>query len=295
MKNKRRFVILLVAGVCLLAVAGAQAPSLKDSIAQYEQQAAKARSGHKTRELLLYLNILASVYREAGQLQKALDCLNEALPIEQKENSALGQAMTFNSMGQVYADLGQEDKALSYLNQALPMWQTVGQRTGEADALTYIGRVYESLGQHEEALKNLNDAMEIWHDIDNPDTSVAAASSSERAFGPGHTKNRSRARKIPAAANINIVNASAIGEAGTLDNLGRTYSDEGQGLEALKYFNQSLPLFRQGGERAGEALVLNDMGPAYAEIGQKQKALESLNQALPSGAKSAAARAKRLR
>jgi CHAT domain-containing protein len=269
-----------VAGVCLLAVAGAQAPSLKDSIAQYEQEAAKARSGHKTRELLLYLNLLASVYRESGQLQKALDCLNEALPIEQKANSALGQAMTFNTMGQVYTDLGQEDKALSYLNQALPLWQTVGQRTGEANALTYIGRVYESLGQHEEALKNLNDAMEIWHDIDNPDTSVIAEAAPSGRSGRFARRIEAAREKFTATANINIVNASAMGEARTLDGLGRAYADEGQGREALKYFDRALPTFQQSGERAGEALVLNDMGPAYAEVGQKQKALESLSQAL---------------
>ncbi len=280
MNRKSGFVTVLAAGMCLLAVAGAQAPSLKDSIAQYEQEAAKARSGHKTRELLLYLNLLASVYRESGQLQKALDCLNEALPIEQQANGALGQAMTFNTMGQVYTDLGQEDKALSYLNQALPLWQTAGQRTGEANALTSIGRVYENLGQHEEALKNLNDAMEIWHDIDSPDTSMAADAAPSGPSGRFTRRMEAAREKFTAAANINIVNASAIGEAGTLDGLGRTYADEGQGREALKCFEKALPVFQQSGERAGEALVLNDMGPAYAEIGQKQKALESLNQAL---------------
>ena len=280
MNRKRRVVIILLAGVCLVAAAGGQAPSLKDSIAQYDQKAAKARSGHKTRELLLYLNLLASSYRESGQLQKALDCLNEALAIEQKANGVLGQAMTFNTMGQVYTDLGQEDKALSYLNQALPFWQTVGQRTGEADALTYIGRVYENLGLHEEAFKNLNDAMGIWHDIDNPDTSIAAESAPSGPSGRFTRRMEATREKFAAAANVNIVNASAIGEAGTLDGLGRTYADEGQGREALKCFEKALPVFQQSGERAGEALVLNDMGPAYAEIGQKQKALESLNQAL---------------
>ena len=130
-------------------------------------------------------------------MQKALDCLNEALPIEQKANSVLGQAMTFNTMGRVYTDMGQEDKALSYLNQALPLWQTLGQRTGEADALTYIGRVYNNLGQREEALKNLNDAMEIWHDIDNPDTSMAAqAAPPSQPSGRLAKKNRSRETEI---------------------------------------------------------------------------------------------------
>ncbi len=279
MNRRNRIAIVILAGACLLAVAGAQVSSLQDSIAQYEQKVAKARSDHNRRELLIYLNVLASFYRESGQLQKALDCLNEALPIEQKANSLLGQAMTFNIMGRVYTDLGQEEKALSFLNQALPLWQTIGQRTGEADALTYIGRVYNNLGQREEALKNLNDAMEIWHDIDNPDTSISAQAAPP-AHPSGRIGRRIEAARQKFASAASISSASTVGEAGTLDSLGRTYSDEGQGFEALKYFGQSLPLFQKGGERAGEALVLNDMGPAYAEVGQKQKALESLNQAL---------------
>ena len=191
MSRKKSFVIMIVAGVSMVAVSGAQAPSLQDSIAQYEQKVAKAN--HDTRELLVDLNILASFYRQAGQLQKALDCLNQALPIEQKANSVLGQAMTFNTMGRVYTDMGQEDKALSYLTQALPLWQAAGQRTGEADALTYIGRVYNNLGQREVALKNLNDAMEIWHDIDNPDTALAA-----QAAAPSQPSGRI-AKRIQAA------------------------------------------------------------------------------------------------
>ena len=142
------------------------------------------------------------------------------------------------------------------------MWRAIDQRTGEANALTYMGQIYNNLGQRDEALKTLNDAMAIWHEIDNAGISTSAQTTQNAASG------------------TSISRANLVGEAGTLDNLGRTYSDEGQGLEALKYFNQSLPLFGQGGERAGEALVLNDMGPSYAEIGQKQKALESLNRAL---------------
>ena len=281
MRNKNRFVAVIAAGACLLAVAGAQPSSLKDSIAQYEREVANARAEHKTRELILYLNLLASFYRQSGQLQKALACLNEALPIEQQLNSALGQATTYNTMGRVYTDLGQEEKALSYLNQAIPLWQTLGQRTGEADALTYIGRVYNNLGQRDEALKNLNDAMDIWHDIDQLGAQSQSAPQSQPTGRMGRRiESRVEAAREKFASAAQISNASQVGEAGTLDALGRTYSDAGQGFEALKYFDQSLPLYRTGGERAGEALVLNDMGPAYAEVGQKQKALESMNQAL---------------
>lgn len=278
MSCKIRMRAALLAGACLLRVADAQAPNLKDSIEQYEQKAAKARSGHETRELLIDLNLLASFYRQAGQLQKALVCLNEALPIEQRANSTLGQAMTLNTMGRVYTDLGQEEKALSLLNQALPLWRTIAQRTGEANALTYIGRVYNNLGQHDEALKNLREAMDIWHDIDDLSASpLQSAAPAQPTTRLGRRIENAR-EKFASAAFISSANAG--GEAGTLDNLGRTYLDEGEAFEALKYFDQALALFEKGGEQSGEALILNDMGPAYAQIGQKQKALESLNKAL---------------
>jgi len=278
MNRKNRFAVTIFIGMCLLSAASAQTTNLKNSIAEYEKKVASARSGSDTRELLIDLNLLASFYLQAGQLQKSLDCLNEALPIEQKANSLLGQAMSLNTRGRVYTEMGQEEKALADLKQAVPLWQTLAQRTGEANALTSIGRAYISLGQRDAALKNLNDAMEIWHDIDNPDTIAAQAPVPDQPSG--RFAKRIEAAKEKFASQAQIANSSAVGEAGTLDCLGRFYSDAGQGFEALKYFDQSLPLFRKGGARTGEALVLNDMGPAYAEVGQKQKALESLNQAL---------------
>ena len=232
-------------------VASAQSSNLKDSIAENEQKLAEVRADKNTREVVSELNVLGSLYRLAGQLEKALTYLNEALPIEQRASSLYGQATTLDTMGRIYTDLGQEDKALSTLNQALPMWRALGQRTGEADTFNYIGKVYNDLGQHDDALKFLNESMTIWQQADNP------------ASGSGSRSN-----------------ISVAGEAGTLDNLGRTYSDEGQGEAALGYFNKALPLYNEINERGGVALVLNDMGPAYAGIGQKQKALESYNKAI---------------
>jgi CHAT domain-containing protein/uncharacterized protein HemY len=262
------FVICISA--CVAAgTALAQNPSIKDSIAQQEQKLAQARASKDMRTVVTELNILGSLYRLSGQLQKALDDLNEALPIEQQANSLLGQGTTLMTMGRVYTDLGQEDKALALLNQALPMWRTLGSRSGEAATLSYIGKVYNNLGDHDESLKNLNASMAIWHQIDNSQgTASAPNSTAPSPSGPSQATAASRTTAI------------LDGEAGTLDNLGRAYSDMGQGIEALKNYDQAIALFRQASERNGEALVLNDMGPAYAELGQKQKSLEVYNQAI---------------
>ncbi len=262
------FAICLCAGLAAVTAA-AQTTSLKDSIAQQEQKLAQARANNDARTVVTELNILGGLYRLSGQLQKALDDLNEALPIEQQANSLLGQATTLMTMGRIYTDLGQEDKALALLNQALTMWRSLGSRSGEAATLSYIGKVYNNLGDHDESLKNLNASIAIWHQIDNPQSTTPAPNrTASSPPGPSQATAASR------------TTAMLDGEAGTLDNLGRAYSDMGQGLEALKDYEQAIALFRQAGERNGEALVLNDMGPAYAELGQKQKSLEIYNQAI---------------
>jgi CHAT domain-containing protein/Tfp pilus assembly protein PilF len=71
------------------------------------------------------------------------------------------------------------------------------------------------------------------------------------------------------------------GEATTLSNIGLVYHSIGQQQEALKYYNQALPISRQVGDRSGEATTLNKIGAVYHSISQQQEALKYYNQALP--------------
>ena len=120
--------VVCLAALFAVATASAQPGALAAQIAQQEQNLAQARSSKNIRQQVAEFNILGSLYYSSGQLQKALDYLNEALPIEQKYSSLLGQATTLNTMGRVYTDLGQEDKALELLNQALPFWRALPSR-----------------------------------------------------------------------------------------------------------------------------------------------------------------------
>jgi CHAT domain-containing protein/predicted negative regulator of RcsB-dependent stress response len=74
---------------------------------------------------------------------------------------------------------------------------------------------------------------------------------------------------------------SRSGEAGTLNNIGGVYYSISQPQEALKYYNQALPIKREVGDRAGEAATLNNIGLVYDSISQPQEALKYYNQALP--------------
>jgi CHAT domain-containing protein len=263
-------------GFVLLAAvaAGAQSSPINDQIDKHEQKLADARAARRVNDQGFQLITLGFLYRQAGKMQKALACLNEALPLEQNANNQAAQAMTLNVMGRVYKDLGRQDKALALFSQALPLWSKLGIRWAEANTLTNIGRAQNYLGRREEALKDLNEAMTIWQDVGNGRRLNRAA----RLRDLGQLR---ELKELSDALPPNLREAGGrSGEANTLENLGETYSAMGQEQEAFNYFNQALPIWREEGEQGGEALTLNNMGRAYADLGEKQKSLEAYNQAL---------------
>ncbi|MEA5497063.1 CHAT domain-containing protein, partial [Limnoraphis robusta] len=70
-------------------------------------------------------------------------------------------------------------------------------------------------------------------------------------------------------------------EAATLNNIGLVYHALGDRQQAFEFYNQSLPLRRQVGDKAGEAATLNNIGLVYHALGDRQQAFEFYNQSLP--------------
>jgi CHAT domain-containing protein len=259
------------------ATVGQSAP-VQSQITQHEQKLTDARTAHRASDEGLELIILGYLYRQAGEMQKALGDLNEALAIEQSTGNRAAQAMTQNTMGRVYAEQGEENKALALFRQALLIWTSLSLRQAAAITLNNIGNAYNNLGQREEALTYLNEALAIWHELGNVQGRTRMLSSRERMHDLGQLN---ALRELNNALPSNFREAvGPAGEASTLDSLGETYSAMGQGPKAFEYFNQALPFWREAGEQGGEALTLNNMGRAYADLGQKKESLEFFNKAL---------------
>jgi CHAT domain-containing protein len=264
-------------GLLVITAACAQTSSVKDQIKQHEENLDHARATRSVSDEGFELITLGYLYRQAGQMQKALERLNDAFTIEQKTGNQPGQAMTWNTMGRVYSDLGQQDKALGLFNEALEVWRRLRIAPAEANTLNNIGRAYNDLGRRDEALQNLNEAREIWQER-NSGQGGRMLSKKDMLHDLGQLK---ALKELNEALPSNLQEAGGrTGEANTLDNLGETYSGMGRGQEAFNYFNQALAIWREVGEQGGEALTLNSMGRAYADLGLKQKSLDVYNQAL---------------
>ncbi|MDT9329173.1 MAG: tetratricopeptide repeat protein, partial [Limnospira sp. PMC 1286.21] len=62
------------------------------------------------------------------------------------------------------------------------------------------------------------------------------------------------------------------GEATTLNNIGRVYSDLGEKQTALDYLNQALPLSRAVSDRSQEAYTLTNMASLQRSQGELTEA-----------------------
>jgi CHAT domain-containing protein/Tfp pilus assembly protein PilF len=279
MNPAHRFRLMACLGMVLIAATEARAQSspVQNQIKLHEQMLAQKRAAHQMHEEGLELITLGYLYRQAGQMQTALEDLNEALRIEQSVDSQPGVAMTQNTIGRVYSDLGQQQKALSRFNEAVAIWRKLRIRQAEANTLSNIGRAYNDLGQRDVALRELNEALAIWHELDTGQVGPRL-SNRDKLHDLGQLRNlKALIESLP----LDLREAGGrAGEANTLDNLGETYSAVGRGQEAFKYFKQAIAIWREVGELGGEALTLNSMGRAYADLGQKQKSLDAYNQAL---------------
>jgi tetratricopeptide (TPR) repeat protein/nucleoside phosphorylase len=69
-------------------------------------------------------------------------------------------------------------------------------------------------------------------------------------------------------------------QAATLTNIGEVYHRIGQPQEALKHYQEALPIRKEVVDRTGEALTLHNIGLLYDDIGQPQEALKYYREAL---------------
>jgi tetratricopeptide (TPR) repeat protein len=112
-----RVMACLGLGLLAVTVANSQSSPVLDQITQHEQVLAEARAARRVSDEGFELIVLGYLYRQAGQMQKALNCLNEALSIEQNAGNQAAQAMAQNTMGRVYSDLGAVRPDVAHLAQ----------------------------------------------------------------------------------------------------------------------------------------------------------------------------------
>jgi len=104
---------------------------------------------------------IGSVYRDKGDLDKALEYHQAALTIARETGDQWGAASNMGNIGSLYRAKGNLDEALAYENEALAMAREIGYQLGVATELGNIGLILTDRSEHEQAVPKLAEALTI--------------------------------------------------------------------------------------------------------------------------------------
>jgi CHAT domain-containing protein/Tfp pilus assembly protein PilF len=221
--------------------------------------------------------IIGAAYAGLGELDKAIELLNEAIPKIQfiPEFHAYG----LKGLGEVYVRKGQKQKALKYLLESRKLYKQTGNWRNEIQVLVLISALKSSLGESKEAHEFAREAVERAKEKNSPDSEAyghlafAAAYFAEGKLEQAATKYKQTAESLRKQGDKS-------GEAMALNNLGLIYNARGELDDALEYYKRAMVLYEQTGETEFLAYALSNIGTIYTRRGEPIEAFRYLERAL---------------
>jgi tetratricopeptide (TPR) repeat protein len=176
-------------------------------------------------------NNLGFLYKDKGQWEKADECFRRGVEILEKGSDAVGTADMVNNLGFLYKDRGQWEEAERYFRRGLAILEKAGDERGMAIVLRNLGFLYKDKGEWEKAEEHLERSLDILESVGDELERVS-----------------------------------------TLNSLGFLYTDKKEWEKADQCFKRSLRILRRAGDEQKMADVLNYLGSLYRDKEEWEKA-----------------------
>lgn len=230
------------------------------------------------------LMMLGGIYTLLEQNQKAIEKYEQSLPFFRAAHEPRGEAASLLHLGLLHSKLGEMEKGLDYLNRALSLFREARDPHGEATVLSVIGTLQIFLGKPEEIVSYYNQVLELSRATASRESGALALPAldpiyklmSVNVIDHPEKARESLEQLLLLSRSLQIPRAQAL----ALLMLGLDHSFEGNLQKGLRYYEQSLPLFRDQHDRIGESAALFGVCMSHISSRNYQKGVEYCAQAL---------------
>lgn len=201
-------------------------------------------SGKLVARNAVILSNLASVYQEAGELEKATQCLR-IIRRKDYNKEYTNFAPTLHQLGITYKLKGEYGEAIKYFKQALTTVKETHKQPhpNVANSYYHLGMTYSSIGKFDDAIPNLEEALSMNRQIFTENNPIILM---------------------------------------CLDSIGGVYQAMGSPIKALEYCQQihekNQQIYKE--PHRNTAMNLKNMATMYYSLEKLEEALECLNEAL---------------
>ncbi|MEH2115398.1 tetratricopeptide repeat protein [Nostoc sp.] len=246
---------------------------------QYYQQALKFCLETDEIQKAAIISNSADIYREKGEVDKAIALYNQSLEINERIGYVQGKAATLHSLAGIYANKGEVEQAIALYNQSLEINERIGNIQTKAATLHQLAGIYADKGEVEQAIALYNQSLEITQRIEY----VQGKASTLHQLGMIYA-DKGEVDEAIALYNQSLEINERIGnvktKAATLNQLGIVYAKKGEVEQAIALLNQSLEITQRTEDVQGKAAILHQLGIFYANKGEVDEAIALYNQSL---------------
>jgi tetratricopeptide (TPR) repeat protein len=251
----------------------------RQSIRWLEAQRDAARLVNDRKQEGDALGNLGLVYKNFGDIRKAIEFYEQSLVIEREIGDRRGEGNTLGNLGNAYRRLGDKRKAVEFHEQALVVSREIGDRRGEGADLGSLGNAYLELRDVHKSIEFYKQALAINREIGDRRGEGNALGNLGIAY-----RQLGDARKAiefhEQALVIDREIGDRRGEGNDFGNLGIAYFSLGDARKAIEFHEQALVIDREIGDRRGEGNALWNSALALDKLGERAQAIARAEAAL---------------
>lgn len=224
---------------------------------------------------------LGELHRQRGELGKALEYFDRALPLLESADDGAGQSTVLNGKAAVYLMQGESDRAIEAFLRAIKLAHGEGPQA-EASAVNNLALVKRRRGELRDALEFYHRAIQLNLQAGNTSDAARAQSHLGAIYLDLGQPDEALKQSLIALEEFRRIK-SAKWEAIVLANIGRVYLTLGDAPAASEQFEQALAVGRTQEEKdkKTEARALHGIGMSRAALGQTAEAIRAFEEALP--------------
>ena len=249
-----------------------------DAHASLDDAMALARESGDARREAMGLALDASVLRNQGLLDEALERVTEALSRFRAIGDRPNEADMLALVGTIHRRADLQDRALEQLGQAMALRASLGHDEAQGVLQTGIAQLHLDAGRIEQALDAARRAVasaERSGDLGQLIESITMLGDVHVTAGETDTGLAAYARCLALAEAAELSTAIASAH----ENIAWALTRAGRNADALSAWRKALALLRASGNRRGAANLLSAMAGTYASLGEPEEQVRCLAEA----------------
>lgn len=232
-------------------------------------------------------NSLGLTAKSKGDYDEALEYYKNALNIQESLENLQAIALIKNNMGNVHFNRGNHLKAIELYTQSLKIREQLEDQKAISQSYNNIGGIYHTRGDFEKAIEFYEKSMQIRKEL-NDEAGIAGLLSNialiylDKIKQNGMIESEIQLCKeyLTKALEINRKTGNKHAIAITYSNLGELYEVKKQYDKSIEYYEQSLRLKHESGDKKGIAHSLIQIADVYLHLGNIYKAEQHANRGL---------------